>query len=79
MIRFKAAHGTFRHEIKFVSPAGAVQSPPNLTMETGMKLEIGAAAPEFDLQGSDGERYRLSELKGRAVVLAWFPRASTPG
>jgi len=44
-----------------------------------MKLEIGAAAPEFDLQGSDGKRYRLSELQGRAVVLAWFPRASTPG
>ena len=46
----------------------------------GTELSPGDAAPDFDLEASDGERYRLSELVAeRAVVLAWFPRAYTRG
>ena len=44
-----------------------------------MSLKIGDPAPGFDLLGSDGERHRLSDCRGRAVVLAWFPRAFTGG
>jgi len=41
---------------------------------------VGDAAPDFSLQGSDGAEHRLSDYKGkRAVVLAWFPKAFTPG
>ena len=41
---------------------------------------VGEQAPAFDLAGSDGERYALSQFVGeRGVVLAWFPRAFTPG
>lgn len=41
---------------------------------------VGEKAPVFDLAGSDGERYALSQFVGeRGVVLAWFPRAFTPG
>jgi len=37
-------------------------------------------APEFELAGSDGEVHRLADHRGRrAVVLAWFPKAYTPG
>ena len=44
------------------------------------ELSPGDAAPDFDLEASDGKRYRLSELVAeRAVVLAWFPRAYTRG
>ena len=40
----------------------------------------GDRAPEFTLQGSDGRSYRLSNFVGeRGVVLAWFPKAFTPG
>jgi len=40
----------------------------------------GEIAPEFELPGSDGRTHRLSDHRDlRAVVLAWFPRASTPG
>ncbi len=42
-------------------------------------LKPGDAAPEFELQGSDGKTWRLSELNGRTVVLAWFPKAFTGG
>jgi peroxiredoxin Q/BCP len=41
---------------------------------------VGDPAPEFSLMGSDGRLHSLSEYRGRkAVVLAWFPRAFTPG
>ena len=43
-------------------------------------LKAGDRAPDFSLPGSDGRRYRLSDLRGRhAVVIAWFPKAFTPG
>jgi peroxiredoxin Q/BCP len=43
------------------------------------KLKIGDKAPEFALQGSDGKIHRLSDYKGKTVVLAWFPKAFTGG
>ena len=43
------------------------------------ELKVGDAAPDFKLQGSDGKTYKLSDLKGTAVVLAWFPKAFTGG
>ena len=43
------------------------------------ELKAGDPAPEFELQGSDGKTYKLSDLKGTAVVVAWFPKAFTGG
>ncbi len=42
-------------------------------------VEVGDAAPDFTLPGSDGETYRLSELRGQHVVIAFFPKAFTGG
>jgi peroxiredoxin Q/BCP len=42
-------------------------------------LAVGDTAPDFALPGSDGKTHRLSDYKGRAVVLAWFPKAFTGG
>ena len=43
-------------------------------------VEIGKPAPPMDLLGSDGERYTLERFQGkRGFVLAWFPKAFTPG
>jgi thioredoxin-dependent peroxiredoxin len=42
-------------------------------------LTAGAVAPDFALAASDGRTYRLSALRGRAVVIAWFPKAFTAG
>lgn len=44
-----------------------------------MMLEPGAAAPDFTLPDQDGEPVTLSDLRGRSVVLYFYPRASTPG
>jgi cytochrome oxidase Cu insertion factor (SCO1/SenC/PrrC family) len=43
------------------------------------ELKVGDVAPEFSLQASDGQTYTLSKLRGRTVVLAWFPKAFTAG
>jgi peroxiredoxin len=43
------------------------------------ELKPGDAAPPFKLQGSDGKVYELAQLKGKTVVLAWFPKAFTGG
>jgi peroxiredoxin Q/BCP len=42
-------------------------------------LQPGDPAPDFSLPGSDGRTYRLKELAGRPVVIAWFPKAFTGG
>lgn len=44
------------------------------------ELKVGDPAPDFAMVGSDGKTYRLADFQGKqAVVLAWFPRAFTPG
>ena len=42
-------------------------------------LEVGDEAPDFELQNQDGEPVRLSEFRGRPVVLYFYPKADTPG
>lgn len=44
-----------------------------------VELSLGDAAPDFELYGSDGKVHRLSEYRGKVVVLAWFPKAFTSG
>src|SRR5207244_1708556 len=42
--------------------------------------KVGDKAPDFELKGTDGKTYKLADFKGKkAVVLAWFPKADTPG
>lgn len=55
-------------------------------MSGGMKmcsaadLKSGDDAPPFELTGSDGKTYRLSDFKdSKAVVIAWYPKAFTGG
>jgi len=43
------------------------------------ELKVGDKAPDFTLPGTDGKTYSLTQLKGKNVVLAWFPKAFTAG
>ncbi|CAN5623192.1 thioredoxin-dependent thiol peroxidase [soil metagenome] len=42
-------------------------------------LAEGDSAPDFTLPAAGGEDFTLSELKGKTVVLYFYPRADTPG
>ena len=42
-------------------------------------VEEGKEAPDFELAADSGERVRLSDLRGRPVVLYFYPRDDTPG
>jgi len=39
----------------------------------------GDRAPDFDAEASGGRHVKLSELRGRPVVLFFYPKADTPG
>ena len=43
-----------------------------LTAVPTWAVDIGADAPDFSLQGSDGKTHKLSDYRGRPVVLEWF-------
>jgi peroxiredoxin Q/BCP len=42
-------------------------------------LEAGDRAPAFTLPDQDGNKVKLTELKGETVVLYFYPRSDTPG
>ena len=42
-------------------------------------LTPGTEAPDFEAPAHDGRRIRLRDLRGKKVVLWFYPQASTPG
>ena len=42
-------------------------------------LELKTVAPDFDLPDQHGDTVQLSDLRGRWVLLWWYPKAATPG
>ena len=42
-------------------------------------LEIGMKAPDFTLKNKEGKEITLSELRGKRVVLYFYPKDNTPG
>jgi peroxiredoxin Q/BCP len=43
------------------------------------RLEVGDTAPAFSLPDADGKTVKLSDFKGRKVIVYFYPAASTPG
>jgi peroxiredoxin Q/BCP len=42
-------------------------------------IEPGQPSPDFELPDQDGNPVRLSGLRGRRVILFFYPKADTPG
>ncbi|MCW5964701.1 MAG: thioredoxin-dependent thiol peroxidase [Bryobacterales bacterium] len=42
-------------------------------------LAEGKKAPEIKLETDDGAKFKLSSLKGKKVVIYFYPKADTPG
>lgn len=44
-----------------------------------MKVEIGQLAPDFSCEASNGKEVKLSDFRGKNVVLYFYPKDMTPG
>lgn len=47
--------------------------------EQTLTAQVGDPAPDFDLEADDGSRVSLASLRGRNVVLFFYPKDDTPG
>jgi peroxiredoxin Q/BCP len=67
------------------SPAPAAESaerapePPRPEPVNDTNVKPGDAAPTFELSADDDSVVRLGDLRGRKVVLYFYPRDNTPG
>ena len=44
-----------------------------------MLLETGSLAPDFTLPNQNDKMISLSSLKGKKVIIWFYPKANTPG
>jgi peroxiredoxin Q/BCP len=56
-----------------MAAAWAQNAPPKTS------LKVGDTAPDFTLPTTSGNPFKLSEQRGKTVVLAFFPAAFTGG
>lgn len=42
-------------------------------------IEINCTVPDFTLMGSDNQEHKLSQYRGKKVILYFYPRDNTPG
>jgi peroxiredoxin Q/BCP len=59
--------------------ADAVPDPNFPGNEALMNINVNDKAPEFTLQDENGKEISLKSLRGKVVVLYFYPRADTPG
>lgn len=53
-------------------PAGAAATPTTPPVASDAHAAVGQPAPDFTLVDADGQSFRLSDHKGKLVVLEWF-------
>ena len=46
---------------------------------TTKELSVGETAPDFELPGDAGQTVKLSDYRGKRVVLYFYPKDDTPG
>jgi peroxiredoxin len=49
------------------------------TKEQPMMLKVGDTAPEFTVSTHEGKDLSLASLRGKKVLLWFYPKADTPG
>ena len=58
---------------------GSAPTTKGWTVTDTVRLEPGDTAPAFSLPDADGKTVKLSDFKGRKVIVYFYPAASTPG
>jgi peroxiredoxin Q/BCP len=63
-----------------IGKIGKTGKPAKAAEEKDSKLlKVGAKAPAFSLKNTEGQTVKLSDFKGKKVVLYFYPKDSTPG
>jgi peroxiredoxin Q/BCP len=60
----------------------SVAAALSVSLITGVRAdppEVGQTAPNFTLPDQNGKLHTLSDYRGKTVILAFFPKADTPG
>lgn len=62
-------------------PAAHAAKPARQTVSAvdAAGLEVGMPAPDFTLPDQDGKLHHLTDLRGKTVVLAFYPKDLTAG
>ena len=59
--------------------AVATRLAPNVVVSGEISMKVNDKAPDFTLQDENGKEVALKDLRGKTVVLFFYPHASTPG
>jgi thioredoxin-dependent peroxiredoxin len=57
----------------------AAPAPAPLSADAPNLLTVGAPAPTIETQAHNGQKVSLAELKGRPVIVYFYPKDDTPG
>ncbi|WP_394826319.1 peroxiredoxin [Pendulispora albinea] len=60
-------------------PAEAAPAPVAAAAGSAAELEVGKPAPDFSAKAHDGTNLHLAALKGKSVVVYFYPKDETPG
>lgn len=60
-----------------IEPAQLLDAPPVAGRSLGTGIEAGKLAPDFEISTPEGERVRLSDLRGRPIVMNFWARWCT--
>jgi peroxiredoxin Q/BCP len=61
------------------SPAAVAVASPSTAADAGLDELVGKPAPDFTATAQDGTAVHLGALKGKAVVVYFYPKDETPG
>lgn len=75
----KKAAGKRVAKKKVAKKAAKKRAPKKAPAVVETLLKVGQEAPNFELQNENGETVRLSDLRGKQVVLYFYPKDDTPG
>ena len=51
----------------------------NAVVENFQPLAVGSKAPDFDLPATGGRQVKLSDYKGKNLIIVFYPKDQTPG
>src|SRR5262249_10079315 len=62
-----------------LKPSVSAADPHKLRFSKGEAMKVGQKAPDFTVTDDSGKKVKLSDFKGKKVVLYFYPKDDTPG